>query len=150
LLTFAGFGANVEAMTLPAKSGRFVHERFDWLIDIEATTRWPEKMMQLGALRDEEHIKMRAREPLKAEIEVGSREEFERLLTDFAAQSVQRKSMFAVIKGSVIDGVAKKIEAAMQVELIVTLKAPREEASARAVNNENIFCKLETENGKLR
>jgi hypothetical protein len=149
-IVFTGVSANLEAKSLLERFARFIHARFAKQVDLEAAIRWPEEMLKLTTLRDEEHTRLRMREPIDIEASAAIHEELGKMISDLQDQILLRKSMFAGIKRSVIDGVAKKIDLAMTVELTVTPRPIREEASALATKNQNIFAELEKGTAELR
>jgi hypothetical protein len=148
--TFSQIRGNTEAMKVLEGFERFVHARFAKQLDFETVTHWSEELLQLSALREDEHTKMRGRGAVDLEIDKELHEEFEQLITDLQTQMVQRKSMFSGIKKSVVQGVVKKIEAANTVELVVTPGAGREEAFEREAKNKTLFANVVADIAQLR
>jgi hypothetical protein len=113
-------------------------------------TRLQDEFIQLSALRDDQHRKLRAGAPIDNAIDSGIRVEYEQLLTDLRKQMVKRQSMFGDIKRSVIDGVINKIHSAMGVILEVDPTGNHDDQTALAAKNRRVFAELEEENAELR
>jgi hypothetical protein len=127
-----------------------VQSRFSHELEASAALVYQDQLLQLSTLRDDRHRKVHERAPIDGAIEASIRDEYEQLLSDLKQQIAQRQLMFGDIKRSVIDTVARKIEAAMSVTLELDPSGSHDDQTSLAAKNKNLLAELESESTELR
>jgi hypothetical protein len=126
----------------------FINKRLERHLESEQSLAFRDQFLELARLRDVRDEKVRGFAATDAALEAGIRREFDDLLADLHVQIARRQSTFADIRRSVFEVVARRINAAMEVELDFN-PAQTHDRVAVATRNNDLFSAMKAENAGL-